>query len=321
MQRPDVLVLGAGGTIGAAWMGGVLAGIAAETGIDFAACEQIVGTSAGAIVAADLLAGVEPRAQGPAAAGSPAERDEEAALIAGRASADDDGDGGGRLRDRARQLGGTVANAAGSSLAPLALSLGRAPGSLARAAALARIEAPHATLDDLGARIAGHGLRWDGRLRVVCVDRTRGRRVVFGAPGAPAATVAQAVQASASIPGVYRPVHIGEDEYVDGAVWSPTNMDAAPALRENARAVPRPDGRPARHPRTPSGRPRGDEHRAPAGDARAPAARCDRPRRRARAGGPGGACARHRLPPGTRAGARGLTPTASGCGTCSRPLP
>lgn len=232
MQRPDVLVLGAGGTIGAAWMGGVLAGIAAETGIDFAACEQIVGTSAGAIVAADLLAGVEPRAQGPAAAGSPAERDEEAALIAGRASADDDGDGGGRLRDRARQLGGTVANAAGSSLAPLALSLGRAPGSLARAAALARIEAPHATLDDLGARIAGHGLRWDGRLRVVCVDRTRGRRVVFGAPGAPAATVAQAVQASASIPGVYRPVHIGEDEYVDGAVWSPTNMDAAPALRE-----------------------------------------------------------------------------------------
>lgn len=101
-----------------------------------------------------------------------------------------------------------------------------------RAAALARIETPEATLDDLGARIAGHGLRWDGRLRIACVDRVRGRRVVFGAPGAPAATVAEAVQASSSIPGVYRPVPIGEDEYVDGAVWSPTNMDAAPALRE-----------------------------------------------------------------------------------------
>jgi NTE family protein len=234
MQRPDVLVLGAGGTIGSAWMGGVLAGIAAETGIDFAACEHIVGTSAGSIVAADLLAGVEPRAQGPAGAGAPAEQDEEAALVATGAGAhtDADANGDGRLRDRARRLGGTFASAAGSSLAPLAMSLGRTPGALVRAAALARIEPPHATLDDLGARIAGHGLRWDGRLRVACVDRARGRRVVFGAPGAPAATVAEAVQASASIPGVYRPVRIGEDEYVDGAVWSPTNMDAAPALRE-----------------------------------------------------------------------------------------
>jgi NTE family protein len=235
MQRPDVLVLGAGGTVGAAWMGGVLAGVAAETGIDFARCEHIVGTSAGAIVAADLLAGVEPRASGPAGAGAPAEREEEeAALLAAAAGArpDEGADGNGRLRNRARQLGGTVASAAGSSLAPLALSLGRAPGSLVRAAALARIEPPHATLDDLGARIAGHGLRWDGRLRVVCVDRARGRRVVFGAPGAPVATVAEAVQASSSIPGVYRAVRIGEDDYVDGAVWSPTNMDAAPALRE-----------------------------------------------------------------------------------------
>jgi NTE family protein len=234
MQRPDVLVLGAGGTIGAAWMGGVLAGIAAETGIDFAACEHIVGTSAGSIVAADLLAGVEPRAHGPAGAGAPAEQDEEVALLAGAAGAGsgDGADGDGRLRDRARQLGGTVASAAGSSLAPLALSLGRAPGALVRAAALARIEPPQATLDGLGARIAAHGLRWDGRLRVACVDRARGRRVVFGAPGAPAATVAEAVQASSSIPGVYRAVRIGEDEYVDGAVWSPTNMDAAPALRD-----------------------------------------------------------------------------------------
>jgi NTE family protein len=101
-----------------------------------------------------------------------------------------------------------------------------------RAAALARIEQPTGSLEDLRARIARHGLRWDGRLRVVCVDRARGRRVVFGAPGAPAATIAEAVQASCSIPWVYRPVRIGEVDYVDGAVWSPTNMDAAPALRE-----------------------------------------------------------------------------------------
>ncbi|HEX4806002.1 MAG TPA: patatin-like phospholipase family protein, partial [Conexibacter sp.] len=50
--------------------------------------------------------------------------------------------------------------------------------------------------------------------------------------GAPDATVAEAVQASCSIPGVFRPVRIGATEYVDGAVWSPTNMDAAPGGRE-----------------------------------------------------------------------------------------
>jgi NTE family protein len=232
MQRPDVLVLGAGGTVGAAWMGGVLAGIAAETGIDFAACEQIVGTSAGSMLAADLLAGVEPREHGPAGAGAPSEADEEAAVLPDEPSTHADGNGDGRLRGRASRLGASFASAAGSSLAPVALSLGRAPGALVRATALARMEEPTGSLDDLGARIAGHGLRWDGRLRVICVDRARGRRVVFGAPGAPTATVAEAVQASCSSPWIYEPVRIGEDDYVDGAVWSPTNMDAAPALRE-----------------------------------------------------------------------------------------
>jgi NTE family protein len=184
------------------------------------------------MLAADLLAGVEPRETGPAGWGAPAEADEEAAMIAGAADTRADGDGDGRLRVRAGRFGASLASAAGGSLAPVALSLGRAPGALVRAAALARMEEPTGSLDDLGARIAGHELQWDGRLRVVCVDRARGRRVVFGAPGAPAATVAEAVQASCSIPWIYRPVRIGEDDYVDGAVWSPTNMDAAPALRE-----------------------------------------------------------------------------------------
>lgn len=225
MQRPDVLVLGAGGTIGAAWLGGVLAGIAAETGIDFAACEHVVGTSAGSMVAADLLAGAEPRAPS-ASAAAPNQNG------SGASRTGDDAAGSQRLRGRAGRLGAGLASAAGTSLAPVALSLGRAPGALVRAAALARIDASRASLDDLGARIAGHDLRFDGRLRIACVARARGRRVVFGAPGAPAATVAEAVQASCSIPGVYPPVSIGEDEYVDGAVWSPTNMDAAPALRD-----------------------------------------------------------------------------------------
>ena len=60
-HRPDVL--GArrrGGTLGEAWMRGLLDGAGAATGIDFRDCEYFVGTSAGSIVAAFLAAGREP---------------------------------------------------------------------------------------------------------------------------------------------------------------------------------------------------------------------------------------------------------------------
>lgn len=218
MERPDVLVLGAGGNDGAAWMAGVLAGIAAESGIAFGAVEQIVGTSAGAMLGADLLAGVEPRAPQGADAALPA---------SAAASPNGDGDGDGVLRGALARIG-----AGSSALVPHALNAVRPLSTRLRAAALARVEPDERPLDHLRERIAGHGLSFDGRLRVVCVERASGRRVVFGAPGSPVATVAEAVQASCSIPWRQPPVRIGELDYVDGAVWSPTNLDAAPALRE-----------------------------------------------------------------------------------------
>ncbi len=67
---------------------------------------------------------------------------------------------------------------------------------------------------------------------MVCVDRRRGRRVVFGSPGAPHATVAQAVRASCAVPWIFAPVTIGGEEYVDGGVWSATNLDVAPVARD-----------------------------------------------------------------------------------------
>src|SRR5204863_7319080 len=74
--------------------------------------------------------------------------------------------------------------------------------------------------------------RFDGRLRVTAVDRRSGRRVVFGSPGAPRTGVAEAVAASCTVPWLFAPVTIGGREYVDGGVWSPTNLDAAPAGRD-----------------------------------------------------------------------------------------
>ena len=64
---PDVLVLASGGTLGEAWMSGLLAGVEDAVGHDFRATESFVGTSAGALVAAALVAGQRPRRprQGP----------------------------------------------------------------------------------------------------------------------------------------------------------------------------------------------------------------------------------------------------------------
>ena len=62
---PDVLVLASGGTLGEAWMSGVLAGIEDATGHDFRTTESLVGTSAGSLVAAAPAAGAR-RAARPA---------------------------------------------------------------------------------------------------------------------------------------------------------------------------------------------------------------------------------------------------------------
>jgi NTE family protein len=222
MQRPDMLVLGAGGTIGAAWMSGVLAGLVETDAIDLGAIEHFVGTSAGSIVSADVLAGVEPRA--------PSDADDLVPVGAEELPPEDAGERS-PLADALR-LAGSAAGVAARPLVPYALSLVRPASTRVRAAALARIPPPEAALDGLRERIAGHGLRFDGRLRVCCLDRESGRRVVFGAPGAPPASVAEAVQASSSVPWIHHPVRIDARDYVDGGLWSPTNLDAAPALRD-----------------------------------------------------------------------------------------
>src|SRR6185436_11309054 len=61
-ELPDALVLGAGGTLGEAWLRGVLGGIEAGSDLDFRYCEYILGTSAGSIVAATLTGGRRPDA-------------------------------------------------------------------------------------------------------------------------------------------------------------------------------------------------------------------------------------------------------------------
>jgi NTE family protein len=59
---------------------------------------------------------------------------------------------------------------------------------------------------------------------VACNYRT-GRRVPFGRPGCPEADLTDAVAASCAIPGFYRPVVINGTRYVDGGMYSASNLD------------------------------------------------------------------------------------------------
>ena len=92
-----------------------------------------------------------------------------------------------------------------------------------------RHTALRAMVGDLHARhhgaAAGAAPHWvEGHTWIVAVDYDSGRRVVFGSSGAPAAALPDAVVASCSIPGWYRPAKINGRRYVDGGVRSPTSL-------------------------------------------------------------------------------------------------
>ncbi len=215
-------------------MSGILAGIEDASGHDFRSTESLVGTSAGSLVAAALVAGERPRRPRPA--------DGRRALPPGETGGDVASEGSNRLAAQWPALPRTIlqamardavrlAGAAATPLAPMALAAGSSGSTALRAALLGRAPGRDTSLRAIRERVDKAGARFDGRLRVVAVDRGNGRRVVFGAPGSPAATVAEAVQASCSVPWIFAPVPIGGREYVDGGVWSNTNLDIAPAGR------------------------------------------------------------------------------------------
>src|SRR4051812_34948084 len=221
---PDVLILGGGGVLGEAWLTAVLAGLASAGGFDARDAGPFVGPPPGPIVAASLAAGIAPAdrleseghapSQGPAAGEEWPEEEPAGRAFAGPLGA-------------ALGLGG----AAAAPLASLAHSTTQSGGAILRRAMLRRVPDGTRSLAGLGGIVTAAGARFDGRLLVSAVDVESGRRVMFGSPGAPRATVAEAVMASCAIPGFFAPIEIGGRRYVDGGAWSPTNMDAAPVER------------------------------------------------------------------------------------------
>jgi NTE family protein len=221
------LVLGAGGALGAAWMAGALAALQRRLPYPVGAVDLIVGTSAGSALAAALRCGV--------AVEDVVEHQRGTALALLPDLSAIDRDAGGPLPPLPRMRVGSPRLLLSTALAPH-----RVYPWVAASALLPQGRARHTSLEGLvrgllaqaeahvwpaTARTAGQGWAPGGETWIMAVDYDSGRRVAFGRAGAPLATLPEAVVASCSIPGWYRPTVIRGRRYVDGGVHSSTSLD------------------------------------------------------------------------------------------------
>lgn len=214
------LVLGAGGVMGGAWLTGGLEALARETGWDPGAADHIVGTSAGSLMGTLLAADIPPWFM---VAHSEGENFDGLTGPDGRAAGEADRSGGAvfRIERRLPRIGpGSLSMIAHgltrpSPHTPTAVICGLLPQGVISNQPLREI-----------VRRAVAGL-WPDHpaLWVVACDYSTGRRVPFGRADAPRAEIGDAVAASCAIPGFYRPVTIAGKRYVDGGVWSTSNLD------------------------------------------------------------------------------------------------
>jgi NTE family protein len=199
---------------------GGLDALARETGWDPASAHRIVGTSAGAMMGALLASGVPPWFM---VAHSAGETFEGIVDAEGRPAADADRAGGAIFRlHRGRPP-------IGPGSWPLALRtlprLHRYTPAAALTGWLPRGLIDNQPLREQIRRVVPSGWGPHPGLWIVACDYATGRRVAFGRAGSPPTNLADAVAASCAIPGFYHPVEIGGRRYVDGGIYSTSNLD------------------------------------------------------------------------------------------------
>ena len=214
------LVLGAGGVQGGAWLTGGLEALAREGGWDPAAADYIVGTSAGSMLGTLIAAGLPPWFM---VAHSRGESFKAMRDVRGEPQEDADRAAGAELRPEP----GAIPLFPGSpalALRTLARPLRHTPASVLSAWLPRGIISAEPLRDIVRRTVAGEWTEHPNHWVVAC-DYATGRRVCFGRQDAPPARIEEAVAASCSVPGLYRPVMIGGRRYVDGGIWSTSNLD------------------------------------------------------------------------------------------------
>lgn len=214
------LVLGAGGSVGAAWLIGALDALESETGWRARDAVRIVGTSAGSAVGALIAQGYPPSLMAAYASGDGLDEVAEAehrALLAKE-----------RIETNRFQLQRALPPIGPGSWRLAANTL-RAPHrhnpSAVVAGWLPRGFVSTAPIRRLIERFVPAGWPEHDGYWAVAADYATGRRVAFGHDDAPPANVAHAAAASCCIPGFYHPVKIGGRRYIDGGICSPSNLD------------------------------------------------------------------------------------------------
>lgn len=192
------LVLGAGGVTGMAWEIGLVAGLTAA-GVVLSDADLVVGTSAGALVGAQVAGGVDP-----------------AAMYSGELEPP--------ALARPERLGAPLVVRFG--LAMLA-ARGDSRRFLTRVGRIARAARTVPEAERRAVIEARLPLRdWpDTPLRICAVDAGSGEFTAFDRDSG--VSLVDAVGASCAVPGVWPPVTIGGRRWFDGGMRSPANVDLA----------------------------------------------------------------------------------------------
>ena len=200
MADGHALVLGGGGVAGIAWMTGLLAGLA-EAGSDISGADQVIGTSAGATVAAQLGSGLS--------LGDLFARQVDPAL-------------------QSRELMAVIDwERFAADLQPYMEGAGTQDEAL-RGFGRFALDADTVPEDERRAVIESRLPSLDWPLtptRLIAVDCTSGELAAFEASSG--VSLVDAVMASCAVPGIWPPATIAGRRYMDGGVRSGDNADLA----------------------------------------------------------------------------------------------
>lgn len=220
-QQRVTLVLGAGGVTGGSFHAGTLAALY-DAGWDARSADLVIGTSAGAVAGAMLRAGVSPLDLANRLTGDRLTAEGQKLLAQVAPPQDPPRPRGVKFPPEQYPDARTLLSAMGRGASPNPFAVAAAAGPEGRVS--------NEYVQSLFEALAPNS--WPAHpLWIVGVRQRDGQRVVFGRTESPPASLGQAVAASAAVPGLYRPVEIGSDRYIDGGVHSVHNGDLAdPAM-------------------------------------------------------------------------------------------